>query len=84
MKAVCITNMPDHLYERLLERAQRQRRSLNGEIIALLEKGIHAELSARQDATELLAEARKLREHFKASPPTLERAAAFRDVFQAR
>lgn len=73
MKDIAVNHVPDHLYEQLRQRAARNRRSINNEVLVLLEKGLQAELNERYDAQELLAEARKLRQHFNAPMPTLER-----------
>lgn len=50
-----ITNVPEDVVQRLRERAQRHHRSLQGELLAIVE-----EASQRLTAHELLAELRKL------------------------
>ena len=72
MKDLQVTHVPDHLIEQLQERAAKNRRSVNNEIIGLLEKALQAEMNERFDAQELLAEAKKLRHHFNAPQPSLE------------
>ena len=59
MASITIKNLPPALHDRLKEVAQRNHRSLRGEIIACLER--HVERLPRQRA-ELLAEAAALRE----------------------
>lgn len=53
-----IKNTPDHIVTRLRERARRHHRSLQGELLAIIEN------AAREDqpstATEVLAEVRRL------------------------
>jgi plasmid stability protein len=73
MKDIAVNHLPDHLYEQLSQRAARNRRSINNEITVLLEQALQAEMNNRYDAQELLAEARKLRQHFNVSTPTIER-----------
>lgn len=43
-----IKNVPDELADRLRERAQRNRRSLQGELLVILEEAVPARLSVRQ------------------------------------
>lgn len=53
-----LKNIPDDLYEKVKERAERNHRSINGEIISLLD----AATSPRpMDVDEMLAKARELR-----------------------
>lgn len=54
-----IKNVPRELYERLKQSAQRNRRSLNSEIILRLEEAIG---TRPRDVAEWLAEARAVRE----------------------
>lgn len=53
-----IKNAPDHVVRRLRERAERHHRSLQGELLAIIEEAV------RQDApaspTDILAEIRRL------------------------
>jgi len=59
---ITLKKIPAGLYESLKESASRNRRSLNGEIIALLEKKLQAR---RRSPEEVLASARALRKRFK-------------------
>ena len=59
MASVTIKNLPPALHERLKEAARRNHRSLQGEIIACLDR--HGEKVPRR-RTEFLAEAATLRE----------------------
>jgi antitoxin FitA len=59
MPSITLKNIPDPLYERLKAAAARNRRSLNGEVIARLERSLGA---APVDTNALLARARAVRE----------------------
>lgn len=59
MRNLTMKNIPDPLYERLRERAERHRRSVNSEVITLLEEGLAPRPG---DPDELLVEVRALRE----------------------
>ena len=58
MAALTIKNIPTELYEKLKERAQRNRRSINGEVIACLQQMLEA---VPIDPENILARARELR-----------------------
>lgn len=53
-----ITNAPDDVVERLRRRAKRHRRSLEGELLAIIETAALEDQHAK--ATEALAEVRRL------------------------
>ncbi len=53
-----IENAPDHIVERLRQRAKRHRRSLESELLAIIETAALEDQHAR--ATEVLAEVRRL------------------------
>jgi plasmid stability protein len=53
-----IENAPDHLVERLRQRAKRHRRSLQRELLAIIETAALEDQQAT--ATEVLAEVRRL------------------------
>jgi plasmid stability protein len=53
-----IKNAPDDIVERLRRRAARHHRSLQGELLAIIEAAAHEE--GRLTAAEVLAEVRKL------------------------
>ena len=53
-----IKNVPDEVVHRLRQRAARQHRSLQGELLAIIEQAVHAEQALIP--TELLAEVRGL------------------------
>lgn len=53
-----IKNAPDHLVSRLRERARRHHRSLQGELLAIIENAIREEQPST--AAEVLAEVRRL------------------------
>lgn len=58
MATLTIKNVPDALYERLKERARRQRRSINQEAIVCIEQVVGSEY----DEEALQAEIRAFRE----------------------
>lgn len=58
MTTLTIKNLPAEVHTRLKERAARQRRSLNAEVVACLEATVIAE---RVDPEALLARARSIR-----------------------
>lgn len=70
MSTLTIKNLPDALHRRLKEMAERNRRSLNSEVIHLLERSLDA---APVDPRSLLVRARAVRE--KADLPYLTDAA---------
>jgi plasmid stability protein len=67
MPTLTIKNLPDDVYRRLKERAGREHRSLNREIILCLERAVHAE---ELDVDAWLAQAAKLRRRYKGPPLT--------------
>jgi plasmid stability protein len=59
MTTITVKNIPDDLYERLKRRAKANRRSINSEIIACIERSV----SQRPlDVAAFLSEARQIRE----------------------
>jgi antitoxin FitA len=67
-----IKNVPDQVVHRLRERAARRHRSLQGELLAIIEEAVHSE----QELTpaELLAEVRHLGLRTSADSATILRA----------
>ena len=63
MPSITVKNIPAHLYERLKQSAEANRRSLNSEIIACIEQAV---LSQPLDVEAFLAQARSLREKTQA------------------
>ncbi len=59
MPTITVKNIPDDVYERLKQQAKVNRRSLNSEIITLMERAV---MSHRIDPDEFIAEARAIRE----------------------
>jgi antitoxin FitA len=57
--SLSIKNAPDEMVERLKQRAQRHHRSLQGEVMAILEEAVGT--SRRLTPDEVLAEVRRLR-----------------------
>ena len=58
MPAVTVKNLPDDLYQRLKTNAQAHHRSINGELIATLERALCVQ---RTDPEQQLAQIRALR-----------------------
>ena len=54
-----VKNVPDHLMEKLKARAARNRRSLQGEVLTILEESV-AEHQRGKSPMEILEEIRKL------------------------
>jgi len=59
MTAITVKNIPDDLYELLKAQAKTNRRSINNEIIMLIERSVR---SYRIDPEEVIARAREIRE----------------------
>jgi plasmid stability protein len=55
-----LKNIPDDIYEKIKVRAERNHRSINGEIIAILGETV---MARRRSAAEILARAWELRSH---------------------
>ncbi len=73
MTSITIKNLPPELYEQLKLRAQNNRRSINNEVIVLLEMGLRSVPKRTPEEVEkILAEARKLRELTASYPLTDE------------
>ncbi|MCR9131039.1 MAG: Arc family DNA-binding protein [bacterium] len=64
MANITIKNIPDEVYEQLKERAKRNRRSINNEVIHLIESQFRAN---QVNVEEVLYKARKLRSKMKGS-----------------
>lgn len=60
MTNLTVKNIPTPLYERLKQRAADNRRSLNNEIIVVLEQGLG--LRQPEEVTRILERTRKIRE----------------------
>ncbi|WP_420629701.1 FitA-like ribbon-helix-helix domain-containing protein [Candidatus Leptofilum sp.] len=59
MATMTIKNIPDALYEELKQRAAANRRSVNNEVIVLIERAVQYQV---QDPNEVLERVRILRE----------------------
>jgi plasmid stability protein len=59
MRTLTIKNIPDELYEQLKQRAAANRRSINSEVIVLIERAVAA---PRLPAETILEQANRLRE----------------------
>lgn len=59
MATLTIRNIPDDLYEKLKETAKTNRRSLNSEVIYIIERAFS---SHRLEPAEIIASAREIRE----------------------
>ena len=53
MPAITLKNLPDHLHTELKQRARHQHRSLNGEVIAMLQEAVvQGRSNSSQPATQ--------------------------------
>lgn len=59
MATLTIKNVPDELYQKLKESAEANRRSINSEVIYIIEQAVRPH---RVNPDEILARARELRE----------------------
>ena len=59
MATITIKNIPDDVYEKLKETATMHRRSINSEVIRIIEQAVNPQ---RIDPEAMLAQARELRE----------------------
>jgi plasmid stability protein len=59
MATITLRNLPPHLHERLKERAARHRRSINSELIHIIEEAVEAP----QTPEQILERVQALREH---------------------
>lgn len=69
MKTLSIKNVPDDIYFRLQAQAQRNHRSMNGEVIAVLNQTLPNHL---QDVMDVLEQARRVRAMWTGPPITIE------------
>lgn len=76
MVNITIKNIPDEVYEKLKDRAKRNRRSINNEVIHLIESQFRAN---QVNAEEVLYKARKFRSKLKGSLTTEEIEAAINE-----
>ena len=67
-----IKNAPDRIVQRLRERAERHHRSLQGELLAIIEAAVQEDRPATP--TEILAEVRRLGVHTPSEATALVRA----------
>ena len=72
MATVTLKNIPEEIYSRLKETAQRHRRSLNSEILVCLERSLQPTAVQVEDA---LVTARRLRGRVVGLPLSLEEIA---------
>ena len=59
MASITVKNIPEEIYDRLKQRARANRRSINGEIIVIIEDAVKSRKIAPED---FLVRARQLRE----------------------
>lgn len=69
MPTITVKNIPEDIYERVKQQAKNNRRSINSEVIMLMERAVS---SYRIDPEEFIAEARAIRELTAAYPITDE------------
>jgi plasmid stability protein len=68
MPSLTIKGLPDELHARLKERAERHRRSMNSEVITILERAL---TNRRPDADEMIRRARALNERIGKTLPDI-------------
>lgn len=74
MVTITVKNIPDDVYQRLKEQAEANRRSINSEIIACIERSIH---SRKFDPDQFLVDARRIREitsHYRIADDEINQA----------
>lgn len=64
MPTLHVRNMPDELYNQLQQRAEAEHRSLNAEVVLLLEQSLAAD-KARATQADLLGRMRRHRQAFR-------------------
>lgn len=74
MKTLTVRGVPEEVCERLKERARAHRRSLNQEIVCLLEASASAEQPSEVTATEEILAVRELRQRWLKEPISPEEA----------
>ena len=62
MPSITLKNVPDDLYADLKQAAERERRSINSEVIVCIERALR---SQKMSVEESLARARQIREHMR-------------------
>ncbi len=67
MNSLMLRNIPDPTYQALKRQAEAHHRSLNQEILSILENAAGVPLYRRPDADQVLAEVREMRRKFKGS-----------------
>jgi plasmid stability protein len=75
MTTITIKNLPPTLYERIKQKAKINRRSINNEIITILEQELG--IRTKAEVSELLENARKVREltaHYTLTDEEIEKA----------
>jgi len=77
MATITLKNIPDEIYLRLKQTAQRHRRSLNSEIIVCLERSLQVSAVRVEDA---LVTARRLRARVGGHPLSLEEITEARHI----
>ena len=69
MATITVKNVPDELYDRLKALAKEHRRSINNEVIVLIENHVGKK---RMSTEEMLAMAREVRKHTEGATVTDE------------
>jgi plasmid stability protein len=66
-----IKNAPDDVVELVRERAQKNHRSLRGELLAIIEEAVRPPRPARMSIDDILAQGRRLGLETPSKPPSL-------------
>lgn len=54
MPLIQVRDVPDHIYRRLAEQAEKERRSLAQQVVAVLARGLNVQLDAKARRKEIL------------------------------
>ncbi len=76
MTTLTIKNVPEHLHKKLRLRATASRRSLNGELLHIIEGALGADEGDSLEEDAILRKARRLRSRFSGKLPPAEVDAA--------
>ena len=60
MRTLQVRDVPEHIYRRLAELAEKERRSLAQQAVAVLAKGLEVEVDPRARRRKVLEEAKRL------------------------
>jgi len=76
MTTLTVKNVPDHVHKKLRLRASASRRSLNSELLHIIESTLEADQDPAAEAAGILRKARELRSRFSGELTSAEVDAA--------